>query len=218
MSSQYLSQVNMTIEDIQTPSPLLRDEEYFKDKSFLINNSFNFQNNYYVKLQIKRTLVYDQNFQIILKNDNETTAQQFIKNFFVPKLEEDEEINKTVVVELVFNPIINFDRLILKLTRITNDYALANDTNGWMGRVIELGDCVCYTINNLLNLSFFNGISELIKIGIQGSSGLLMCINGEEIRVGPSGIYQIKNGYKITFIGFVLIDGSNDYFLLDYQY
>lgn len=218
MSSQYLSQVNMTIEDIQTPSPLLRDEEYFKDKSFLINNSFNFQNNYYVKLQIKRTLVYDQNFQIILKNDNETTAQQFIKNFFVPKLEEDDEINKTVVVELVFNPIINFDRLILKLTRITNDYALANDTNGWMGRVIELGDCVCYTINNLLNLSFFNGISELIKIGIQGSSGLLMCINGEEIRVGPSGIYQIKNGYKITFIGFVLIDGSNDYFLLDYQY
>ena len=218
MSSQYLSQVNMTIEDIQTPSPLLRDEEYFKDKSFLINNSFNFQNNYYVKLQIKRTLVYDQNFQIILKNDNETTAQQFIKNFFVPKLEEDEEINKTVVVELVFNPIVNFDRLILKLTRITNDYTLANDTNGWMGRVIELGDCVCYTINNLLKLSFFNGISELTKIGIQGSSGLLMCINGEEIRVGPSGIYQIKNGYKITFIGFVLIDGSNDYFLLDYQY
>lgn len=218
MSSQYLSQIDMTIEDIQTPSPLLRDEEYFKDKSFLINNSFNFQNNYYVKLQIKRTLIYDQNFQVILKNDDETTAQQFIKSFFVPKLEENEENNKTVVIELVFNPIINFDRLILKLSRITNDYMLANDTNGWMGREIELGDCVCYTINNILKLDIFNNITELVKIGVQGPSGLLMCINGEEIRIGPSGIYQIKNGYKVTFIGFVLIEGSNDYFLLDYQY
>jgi len=32
---------------------------------------------------------------------------------------------------------------------------------------------------------------------------MLMCINGEGIRVGPSGIYEIKNGYKVKFLGIV---------------
>jgi len=30
-----------------------------------------------------------------------------------------------------------------------------------------------------------------------------MCINGEPIRIGPSGIYEIRNGYKVNFLGFV---------------
>lgn len=54
---------------------------------------------------------------------------------------------------------------------------------------------------------------------------MLMCINGEEIRIGPSGIYEIKNGYIINFIGVVpriSRDSTGaigrDNFLIDYQY
>jgi hypothetical protein len=52
---------------------------------------------------------------------------------------------------------------------------------------------------------------------------MLMCINGEDIRIGPNGIYEINNGYKITFIGFVVQQSDQtpdkrDYFILDYQY
>ena len=32
---------------------------------------------------------------------------------------------------------------------------------------------------------------------------MLMCINKEQIRIGKSGIYEINNGIKINFIGFV---------------
>jgi len=45
-----------------------------------------------------------------------------------------------------------------------------------------------------------------------------MCINGEEIRIGPSGIYEIKNGYTVNFIGFAILPNDNNYFILDYQY
>jgi len=59
---------------------------------------------------------------------------------------------------------------------------------------------------------------------------MLMCINGEPIRIGPSGIYEIRNGYKIYFLGFIIknydeiIDGNGvsqirrDSFIVDYQY
>ena len=45
-----------------------------------------------------------------------------------------------------------------------------------------------------------------------------MCINGEEIKVGRSGLYEILNGYKISFIGFIVEPDDNKYFILDYQY
>ena len=45
-----------------------------------------------------------------------------------------------------------------------------------------------------------------------------MCINGEEIRVGRSGLYEILNGYKVTFIGFIVEPNDNKHFMLDYQY
>ena len=52
---------------------------------------------------------------------------------------------------------------------------------------------------------------------------MLMCINGEGIRIGPSRIYEIRNGYKINFLGVVIRNSSNtsgslgrDSFIIDY--
>lgn len=68
-------------------------------------------------------------------------------------------------------------------------------------------------------------VDSIIKMGIQGPPGLLICINGQGIRIGPSGMYEIKEeNYNIVFIGFAIekhkenvYDGRN-YFILDYQY
>ena len=59
---------------------------------------------------------------------------------------------------------------------------------------------------------------NITQIGIHARPGTLMCINGEEIRVGRSGLYEILNGYKVTFIGFIVEPNDNKHFMLDYQY
>jgi hypothetical protein len=50
-----------------------------------------------------------------------------------------------------------------------------------------------------------------------------MCINGEQIRIGRTGIYEINNGLTIQSIGFILKESTFysdglDYFIMDFQY
>lgn len=60
-----------------------------------------------------------------------------------------------------------------------------------------------------------SSVTTLTQIGIQGPSGLLMDINGEQIRVGRFGVYEPIKNIDITFMGFVPDD--SDFFILDYQ-
>jgi len=54
----------------------------------------------------------------------------------------------------------------------------------------------------------------LQKIGIQGQPGLMLNINGEEIRVGRTGIYEMLDDLEITFLGVASTDYG--FFLIDY--
>ena len=47
---------------------------------------------------------------------------------------------------------------------------------------------------------------------------MLMCINGEEIRIGRTGIYEINYGISINTIGFIVEPNDGKNFILDYQY
>ena len=70
-------------------------------------------------------------------------------------------------------------------------------------------------VRNILNdLS----ISSLAKVGIQGPSGLTMCINGEEIKVGRFGIYEMIKNIKVEYIGFIIQENDDTFFIMDYQY
>jgi hypothetical protein len=113
--------------------------------------------------------------------------------------------------------------LVLKLSRTASDYAKMNKDGNetFAGRIITIEEdkCKCFQVMNILDIDSLKGINEFAKIGVQGPTGLLMCINGEEIRVGPSGLYEIKNGYKVNFIGFIITEEfADEQFLLDYQY
>jgi hypothetical protein len=50
---------------------------------------------------------------------------------------------------------------------------------------------------------------NFIKMGIQSRPGLMMAINGEEIRIGRSGIYEIKNG-TILVNNFSVVAGATE--------
>lgn len=184
----------------------------------LSGGNFQYEKNYYVKLGFKRTN-YEQTIYISLRNDNNTNVQQ-LQTITIPPL--DYSINKTVIVELVFSPNATYNEILLTLQRTTYDTTVSNEyhTNG---RLIEIDEDET-EINEFYNVLNAIGITTpLRKIGIQGPSGLLMCINGEGIRIGPSGIYEIKNEYKINSIGFVVkqsdeTSDGRDYFILDYQY
>ena len=169
---------------------------------------------------------------------------------------EDSETNqrKFSIFEMIISPNDNYERLEIMLSRNLFDYieqegdnpteSPSNSSNSenqgsspiedeenylnhlaqksYKGRqlIIDENNCYVYEINNLIENGPWN------KIGIQGPSGMLCCINGEGIRVGPSGIYQLKNSnYNITFLGIIPHISSDIYgnlsydnFIIDYQY
>ena len=62
--------------------------------------------------------------------------------------------------------------------------------------------------------------TEYFKIGLQAQPGMLFTLDGEELRVGPTGIYQIEyNDLKIYNIGIVPPNGTAEdkFFILDYK-
>jgi hypothetical protein len=72
---------------------------------------------------------------------------------------------------------------------------------------------------NFLKIAY-SDLKYLTKIGVQGPPALLMCIDGEQIRVGKSGIYELNSNINITSISFVPKNTSNglDYFIMDFEY
>lgn len=223
MLNTYLNKISFIKQDIQTSSSNVSEDITFKDIAFKIDNGvFDKNKNYYFKLQVKKTS-FNQEFQITLQNINQqnSSSAQKIKNFYIP-LKQEQEINDIVVINIVFNPIKDFTHLVLRLSRTYEDFLIIKqqEQEKIYGRLIEINDegCELFQIQNILNS--LQNISQFKKIGVQGPSGLLMCINGQEIRVGPSGIYQIKNGYRINFMGFIITpeELSKNYFILDYQY
>lgn len=59
--------------------------------------------------------------------------------------------------------------------------------------------------------------NKLTHIGISAHPNQIFAINGEEIRVGQSGFYEL-NDYTVTFLGAVALDNTTDRFTIDYEY
>lgn len=80
-----------------------------------------------------------------------------------------------------------------------------------------------YSVNNLLaggssgTSQIKSGTNTLNHIGVWGHPEQIITINGEEIKIGPSGFYEIKD-YDITSLGMVVEDADVDRFTIDYEY
>lgn len=125
------------------------------------------------------------------------------------------------VFELTFRPVQDgFTSILLEMVRTAEDYSIQHTGSSGIefGRKVDIAaiQTTVYSISNLVNnMSVEN---ELSRIGVWGHSGLIMMINGEEIKIGPSGYYEL-DALPIESIGIVAPD--NDFtnnFTIDYAY
>lgn len=187
----------------------------FKDMAIAYN--FIAGRNYYIKIKIKR-IGSDQTITLRLahKSDSTIDTYQFVDSYTIFTATEE---NQYAVIESIVQPNSAYQQLNLILSRTSADFQINNQSsNNAIGRIITITDYEIYQLSNLID-------KKCTKIGVQGPPNMLMCINGEEIRIGPSGIYEIKNGYIVNFIGVVpriSRDSTGaigrDNFLIDYQY
>lgn len=121
--------------------------------------------------------------------------------------------------EMIFRPIDEgFVSIVLSMTRQSEDYNIQHTTNNGIiyGRILDLDKTICelYKVNNLV--ANMNSNANLDRIGVWGHSGLMMAINGEEIKIGPSGFYELSE-VPVSSLGVVARD-FNDSFTVDYEF
>ena len=125
----------------------------------------------------------------------------------------------------MFTPNSTYNLIVFVLARTTEDYNVIE--NSQHGRIMDItvNENNIYLMTNIIDtLASTYGLTELIRIGIQGPTGLMMSINGEQIKIGKTGIYELNDvNIKITYLGFALkenvlnVDGY-DNFILDFEY
>lgn len=157
-----------------------------------------------------------QNFSLQLQN---STDSQTIEDYTVPAG------TGSTTFDIVFTPNSTYNLIVFVLARTTEDYNIIE--NSQYGRIMDItvNENNIYLMTNIIDtLASTYGLTELIRIGVQGPTGLMMSINGEQIKVGKTGIYELNDvNIKITYLGFALkenvlnVDGY-DNFILDFEY
>lgn len=125
------------------------------------------------------------------------------------------------VFEMVFRPVEDgFTGILLEMVRTPEDYDIQRTTPDGIeyGRKVDATKTkvVLYAMNNLVNEMFKNG--TLDRIGVWSHPGLTMAVNGEEIKIGPSGFYEC-DVVPVKSLGIVAPDNEFiNNFTVDYTY
>ena len=215
-TTNYVTPLTYSFIDIETKAGL-SETIIFIDKAIQLSGSnvLESDKNYYLNFSVYRSISTSQKIKVYLKNSNamEDNVQKLYTYTIAQGLD-----SIAVPIELIISPNGLYNQIVFELQRTSDDYSDKN-SDGTYGKKLNIE---ISNLDNIHNILTDIGHSPLVKIGVQGPQGLLMCINGEEIRVGRSGIYEITNGYKINFIGFIksapYTPGGTDYFIMDYQY
>lgn len=180
---------------------VIGQDSTFKDECIKFDNLSDTKN-YYFHGKIKR-MTSDQTFIIKLvffePTEEQKDKEQYIKTITVSK----GNINEWVDVEFCFSPLLSFDCLLFELQRTITDYRIEV-------RYPHIAYEELSVINNIISSRISDGV-RLLKIGVQSHPGLMMCINGEEIRTCRTGIYELKNGIMtVSFFSIVASIEEND--------
>lgn len=219
-ADSYLTALGYELSSIEVESKVTQGVR-FVDKAITLNNGKVFQSTddtgtkqkcYYLRLKFYRMLS-SQKITISLVNTSKTEDNtQIIETFEIDEgLETD-----SLIKDFVIAPNTTYDQIRISLERSASDYDIINE-DGTYGRIISVqGKRVDEIINVIDN--YISGIKKLKQIGVQGRPGLQMCIDGESIKIGRTGIYEINHEISIKFLGFIITPDENNYFILDYQY
>lgn len=200
----FLRQPQSQITSLETVQ-VVNFETPFDNDGFTYH--FDANNSYYLQFQIKDLENDGQTISLKLLGGVEE-ATQLIQTYKITPGAPGSN-RKTYTFQAVFTPNGTYTTLCWQLTRTAADYS------GDDQRRTNITLKQFKILNNFINNNDISA-SMLKKIGIQGPPSMLMCINGEQIRIGKSGIYEINNGINITFISF--IPKESDYFIFDYEY
>lgn len=130
--------------------------------------------------------------------------------------------------EIIFRPVESFNQILIQMVRTEEDYAVrrsgVNDqgqAETEYGRKVDISK-VEYNLYRLEDqvkkILGENNKNNLSRVGIWSHPGLVMAINGEEIRVGPSGYYELDT-VPVETLGIVSPDGDyNNNWTCDYEY
>lgn len=130
---------------------------------------------------------------------------------------------ETVGFDMIFtprSPNVTYNGILVQMQRSALDYDLYSDDDGVYGRKIDISNdsgwkAYVYRLVNLIDGTSVQ--SPLTNIGVYSHPNLLMAINGEEIRVGQSGYYEL-NDFEITSLAIAAKKDGKDKFTVDYQY
>jgi hypothetical protein len=93
--------------------------------------------------------------------------------------------NKEVDVAFIFTPLIDFDMIVIEVARPMD--AEADEYR--QVRILMKEISIMHNI-----LSNLVQAHELAKISVKAAPGVRLCINHEDMIVGKTGVYEIKNG------------------------
>lgn len=147
-----------------------------------------------------------------------------VNDILLPESWKESESDAISTYVVAFRPVESgFTKLLLKMTRIVEDYNIERiDDNGNIeyGRKLDkskMTGCKLYQVYDLItNGNIPCDRKPLTKIGVWGHPELMMIINGEEIKIGPSGYYEL-DAISITSLGVVALS-NKDMFSIDFQY
>lgn len=240
----YLNTISGFEENYQAAQTSITTELAFRNKCININSDSSIisTKNYYLCFKIKKRkprdieialnessnaiTIFDNGIQsFVLKLKNQTQSgvsnnnEQIIGKYNISAASNSNN-EEFEIFEVVFSSNTTYNQIVWELQRNMLDYQIQEKTDdnseNVSGRVAKIVIIEFAEINNIIDIIPKDDIDYLTKIGIQGPPSLLMCINGQQIRLGRNGIYEINNGIHINFIGF--IPHENDYFLMDYEY
>jgi hypothetical protein len=190
---------------------------YYSDTMFQLVNNLDSSRCYCLTFRVN-ALNTQQTINIRLKHDSwDNDIYQNIKTITLSAGE------NSGLQTVVFQPNANYNQIVFVLNRDENDTI---STGGVLGRKVQINndDTNIYTLTNVIETlatSKYPSLVTMKQIGVRGRSGLPMCINGEEIKIGPNRVYEINNGATINYLGFVVDDTTatgNDFFILDFLY
>lgn len=125
-----------------------------------------------------------------------------------------EDSDEESVFEFTIRPTVNiyYNAIYLYLIPSQQDNDILWKLDGaetqYFGRHIDVSKVKCeiYKLNNLVS-----GIQGVIRnIGVWGRSELIMCINGAEIKIGPSGYYELRD-YDVTSLSIATYNNTDKY-------
>lgn len=158
--------------------------------------------------------VYSVNGEYFVKGGGKITGRKTVQ--YVTLLSEETDNSGTAALDLTFRPLVEgFNRICAEIDRTSIDEQVVN-ADGTKGRRLNFESAELYVVNDLvedMKQKATSPLSSITRIGVWGRPGLLMCINGEPVRVGPSGHYEQDS---VTIASFGVAPEENDFFTIDY--